>query len=129
MVSWIHECLWKKQTFPLDDQPRDTGSSVCRHLLGPKSATLEALFAQLRGAVLQLAVSLPAHMLKISSPHLLGDRLLYRSQLLSCCQGWSRINIPRMPPNRKTSKLAPSSGARSLAAAGSKRHTRDLSWA
>ena len=38
-------------------------------------------------------------------------------------------SLPRMPPNKKTSKVFPSSGERSLAAAGSSRHTRDLSLA
>lgn len=43
--------FWEKQTFALDYQPRNTGGSVCRHLLGSKSATLKAFFAQLGGTV------------------------------------------------------------------------------
>jgi len=35
----------------------------------------------------------------------------------------STANLPRMPPNKKMSKVSPSSGLRSLDAAGSSKHT------
>ena len=48
----------------------------------------------------------------------------FHAEFVDCLGG-----LPNMPPNRNTSNFSPSVGASSCAAAGSRRHTRDLSWA
>ena len=56
------------------------------------------------------------------------DRHLFMSTF---CSFWYKEgegrNIPRIPPNRKTSNVSPSSGLSSLVALGSNKQTRDLS--
>ena len=59
-----------------------------------------------------------------SITHLLVGRLLIKNQLFHHISSLDQCGcLPSIPPNKKMSKVSPSSGLKSLAAAGSSRHT------
>ena len=111
----------------LHDHSGHSDCGVGRHLHGSKPAAFIALLSKLGCAIWSVLVRADLHVFGTQSGvYLLEDHLLQRRQLEGLLCLFDCGDLPRIPPNRKISKVSPSAGLSSFFADGSRRQTRSF---
>jgi hypothetical protein len=109
----------------VDDETCHADRSVGCHLLWAKSSTFIAFLPKLGCSIYSNSVRDKIENWSIAN--LVEDRHLINIRIMNVfCWKLLHRNSPRIPPKRKTSNCSPSSGASSLVADGSNKHTRLL---